>query len=606
MRGSEERRAAGITESAIRWGEIRGDLIRTVRKSWVEDFQAHSLFEGVRIRLGGKRTPEAVAHPYFIETRSTAKTEKLTDKKLLDLFDGSGGSLLIWGEPGSGKTFTLVQLLALLLQRADGEASAPVPVVAPLSSWAVKQLPLDQWLAPELALHYGLSVKDTPSLLAEGGRLTLLLDGLDEVRADARDACLAAIRDFMQKFRAAIVICCRVKEYEALPATLPRGEAMRILPLTPEQTDKYLNDLDHDAQLAPLRTLLAADAGWRDLASTPLMLSILAYVHAADGGFASTSGTAEQRRAAVFGRYVRLMLLRKERQSPEGGIVQEAAPFTKGQAIHWLQQIAKRMVKAQSTTYYIERMQPSWVGGKCRYLLIGVGFGGAYGWVFGGLCSEPVGGLLIGLATGLLTVLPSRLIRIFLEFRPVETVHLRYDPKELLLGLFSGLILGLTGGLIVGPIAGLIGGLVGGLIAGLFERRSAPTPSRPNQGLRSSIRISLTAAVLVGALGYVIGWHFGEATTGLAMGVWFGLMPFGGTSVTMHYVVRLTLAWEGALPFPLSDRKLVAFLNAMRDRLLLKGNGGGWVFIHRELLDFLATEPFGPTPSAVEQSMQSN
>ena len=54
---------------------------------------------------------------------------------------------------------------------------------------------------------------------------------------------------------------------------------------------------------------------------------------------------------------------------------------------------------------------------------------------------------------------------------------------------------------------------------------------------------------------------------------------------------------------PLSDRKLIAYLDAMRDRLLLKRTGGGWVFIHRTLLDFLATAPFGPTPAEVEKSL---
>ena len=45
------------------------------------------------------------------------------------------------------------------------------------------------------------------------------------------------------------------------------------------------------------------------------------------------------------------------------------------------------------------------------------------------------------------------------------------------------------------------------------------------------------------------------------------------------------------------------YLDAMRDRLLLRRTGGGWVFIHRELLDFLATEPFGHTPAEVKKAL---
>jgi hypothetical protein len=84
-----------------------------------------------------------------------------------------------------------------------------------------------------------------------------------------------------------------------------------------------------------------------------------------------------------------------------------------------------------------------------------------------------------------------------------------------------------------------------------------------------------------------------------------GLFFFGGGTVIEHYGTRLALAWAGTLPFPLRDRRLVAFLDAMRDRLILTRLGGGWVFIHRELMDYLATEPFGSTPAKVEQTLQS-
>lgn len=70
-----------------------------------------------------------------------------------------------------------------------------------------------------------------------------------------------------------------------------------------------------------------------------------------------------------------------------------------------------------------------------------------------------------------------------------------------------------------------------------------------------------------------------------------------------HYALRLALAWEGTLPFPLRDRRLVAYLDAMKDRLLLKRVGGGWYFIHRELQEFLACAPFGANPREIEQAL---
>jgi len=48
------------------------------------------------------------------------------------------------------------------------------------------------------------------------------------------------------------------------------------------------------------------------------------------------------------------------------------------------------------------------------------------------------------------------------------------------------------------------------------------------------------------------------------------------------------LARQGVLPFPFRDRDLIAYLDAMAERLLLRRVGGGWMFIHRVLLDYFA------------------
>ena len=55
-------------------------------------------------------------------------------------------------------------------------------------------------------------------------------------------------------------------------------------------------------------------------------------------------------------------------------------------------------------------------------------------------------------------------------------------------------------------------------------------------------------------------------------------------------MLRWLLARQGVLPFPFWDRDLIAYLDAMAARLLLRQVGGGWLFIHRTLLEFLADE----------------
>ena len=60
------------------------------------------------------------------------------DQKIVDVFDEVKGALLILGEPGSGKTTTLLELARDLIARAEKDSTLPVPVVFNLSSWVEK------------------------------------------------------------------------------------------------------------------------------------------------------------------------------------------------------------------------------------------------------------------------------------------------------------------------------------------------------------------------------------------------------------------------------------------------------------------------------------
>jgi len=625
------------------WDRVRGDLIRTVRSHWIDDYLRHSVYQRVRIKLGIAKTPEAIDHPYNIERISGGNTELLTNVSLLRIFDESGGSLLILGEPGSGKTVTLVQLAGLLLDRAVSDPEAAVPVVVPLVSWAVDRKPLEEWLRGELVYHYGLSARTTPALLIEGKRLILLLDGLDEVRDSLRTACLAAIQRFKGTFAADVVVCCRVAEYQALPQKIPRGDAIRILPLTDGQINAYFAAFR--GRLASLIQSLHTRAELRKLATAPLMLNILATIYGSEEQVAEVPASASQSiwRDAVFTRYVPLMFQRKERKAIDSTSGRKGTPFTRGQSIHWLQQIAKRMTKQQVTTLYLERLSPNWVIRRWKYLVTIALSYVAYGLVFGLLHGLTLGlivrlmtgryslaldirvGVLIGLSFSLIFGTIFGLIFEFIGVvQLVETVRLRFDRRKLfrglirglvgavIFGLISGLFFGLVrikngqiidwmwAGFILGLVVGLLVGLMYGFLVGLIEMRSHPEPSKPNQGVRTSMKTSLVGGMILALL--IAG--AAEVTVKspnffAPIGFYVGSLLFGGSAVIRHYSIRLTLAWEGMLRFPLNDPRLVAFLDAMCDRILLTRIGGGWMFIHPLLLEFLAGEPFGTNPEDV-------
>jgi eukaryotic-like serine/threonine-protein kinase len=73
---------------------------------------------------------------------------------------------------------------------------------------------------------------------------------------------------------------------------------------------------------------------------------------------------------------------------------------------------------------------------------------------------------------------------------------------------------------------------------------------------------------------------------GLSFGLIVGLIVGinrGGSAVIKHYALRLTLWLNGYTPF-----KFVDFLDHCAKLILLEKVGGGYIFIHRMLLEYFA------------------
>ena len=89
---------------------------------------------------------------------------------------------MILGEPGSGKTTVMLTLANHLINQAEADTEAPIPVVLNLSSWAEESKPLEKWIVDELGKKYGFGKrgKQTKKWLRKH-HLVLLLDGLNEV-----------------------------------------------------------------------------------------------------------------------------------------------------------------------------------------------------------------------------------------------------------------------------------------------------------------------------------------------------------------------------------------------------------------------------------------
>jgi predicted NACHT family NTPase len=69
------------------------------------------------------------------------------------------------GAPGAGKTTLLLEHARDLLDQADHDPAAPIPVVFHLSGWPAAQPPFADWLVAELGLRYGVSQRLAQTLV---------------------------------------------------------------------------------------------------------------------------------------------------------------------------------------------------------------------------------------------------------------------------------------------------------------------------------------------------------------------------------------------------------------------------------------------------------
>lgn len=330
----------------------RERMFQLVHNTWIEGVLEQSLHGAAMLELGMAYDHDAVEHPWemVVQMPGRERAPVPPGTAILDLFDQMDGALLILGEPGAGKTTTLLELTRAAIARARRDPAHPIPVVFNLATWAERRQPLDAWLVEELNARYHIPRRIARPWVAED-RLMVLLDGLDEVRADAREGCVAAINAFRREHGVApVAVCSRTAAYEALAQRLQLRGAVVLQPLTLAQMDAYLALAGEG--MAPVRELLHEDDDLRDLARTPLMLSVmvLAY-HGERLDDVAALDSVDAWRAHLFDYYIRRMFRRR------GG----AHPFPPSALLGWLRWLARQMARHNQTVFYLEDLQPSWL-----------------------------------------------------------------------------------------------------------------------------------------------------------------------------------------------------------------------------------------------------
>lgn len=189
------------------------------------------------------------------------------------------GQVLLLGEPGAGKTSTLMAYVRDAAAKRLSDPSAPLPLFNLVAMWdAEQQTPLHEWLSES---HDTLT-PDAVRHEIECGQVLLLFDGLDELggkREDKRkekrelidprklfiDALAEAITMQNQ-----VIVTCRVKDYADIEQKIGLAGAVILQPLTEDQLRDYLRDTPE------LWTALESDEELKTIARTPLLLYLFA------------------------------------------------------------------------------------------------------------------------------------------------------------------------------------------------------------------------------------------------------------------------------------------------------------------------------------------
>jgi len=380
----------------------RKALLNNVKTSWVDGVLEKSLHEQISIVLGLEDNPNAVASPWNLNLINADQSRKLlpAGTPTIDVFDqmGEGGTLLVLGEPGSGKTISLLQLARDLIARAEQDNDRRIPVVLNLSSWASEKQPIAKWIVEELNSKYQVNRK-IGQRWVEKQELLLLMDGLDEIRdLKDRNACVIALNTFQQEQATEMVVCCRIKDYEQMGNRLKLKSALVLQPLSLNQIDFYLNQLKADLKV--LKTMLIQDATLQELAPSPLLLNImvLAYqgIEIAD---IPVSTINSNRKKQLFDDYInrmfqgsRLVAYHPSYQS------QEKQRYSRKSAMHWLIWIAKQQTfRYFQTIWLIEKMQPHGLSDvEVSFYIIGiVVIYGLFGYLIKGLIGCLISWLII-------------------------------------------------------------------------------------------------------------------------------------------------------------------------------------------------------------------
>ncbi|WP_201361588.1 NACHT domain-containing protein [Dictyobacter formicarum] len=547
----------------------RQQIIERIRTSWIQGVLEPSLADVPYIQLLLQQQQGGEPDQYDQEGAMTLSS----NAHIIDIYHNSGGRLLILGEPGSGKTTLLLELLRDLLVYAEQDVHFPIPLPLNLSSWSRKRLPLEQWVSEELASQY----KVKPF---EPGQLLLLLDGLEEVEEDVREACVQALNSYQNTHnQVQMVVCCCAIEYRHLKVTLPHLSAVEIRPLTDEQIDAYLTALP--ARQDEIKATLSTDDVLHDVVRGPLWLYILAHVDQDSLHLDFSMASLAEKKHTLLNAYIRSRL-----QVPE-----KNNRYTLPDQLRWLAFLARQLYGHQQTAFRFKQIQRSWLpAGRWVHMYR----------IFMGIFVLCAAGLTYSLAIfdwrdisaiiALLVWLVLAVI-VFVVWRLIIAENARQNISSLWLlvgfgwaGQFQKLLSDLSLGWISWFFIALSLPVIFVVVVSLPDRRLSYRPDDEfRQAIQYSIGFCLCSVLLLCLWGWLLHGFVG-IWSGLRLGWLYGIsagLSLGGDVSIEHFILRFCLWRAKCLPW-----RYMAFLDDTMKRKLLYRVGDRYIFCNTAVFKY--------------------
>jgi hypothetical protein len=189
---------------------------------------------------------------------------------------------MILGGQGTGKTTLMKSLVISVIRKMCHEdLNGLIPVFVVLRNLAKQQQTIQQAIVTALADHHFPGAENFVESSLDGGKLIIVLDGLDEVGANREfvaDQILSFCRyDDQRQHQNRLLVTCREHSYKSLDLHDGIPEILQVEPFTNHHMRVFLEGWPaHRGRSAiALYGLIQGDPQIRDICRNPLLLTIL-------------------------------------------------------------------------------------------------------------------------------------------------------------------------------------------------------------------------------------------------------------------------------------------------------------------------------------------